>query len=763
MVARDPSHHFHDPAPDLDGPGDIVYTIAEERPPRTARALGDEYSERQWRAAPAKRVRTTLGRNRPRNATSDDEANARLVAALRPGAMDDGERVVRAMEPGTGTVTPRRPRPAPVRYLRPLVVREPFVKRWLFAAVANFFALAFMAILLGFWAPAHTGVEQNAYLVGGRLLAEHGTMRFVPDDPFAFVSTGWVAAQGTVQNSFGQEVQAYFPKYPAGLPAIYALILRAVPNQDVAIDLVHLVSPVCATLAVLGMFYLGRFAGGSFLGALSMLALAGTQVLLLLADNPSSHAPALAFAIWGFVSLLSWWRTGGIIRGLLAGLLLGYAFSIRYTEGLLGLPLGLACLFAFEWRRPFASGWRVLAPVTAWLIPVIGLMAYNHQTMGALLGFNAGGQPRLDLSSFLDGSGAFTVQNLQANWEIMARQLNDTGLYFLLPLGVMGLLAMLARRVGIGLVMLSWVVGTVVIYTAYPWAEPRGIAHLQFFLVAFAPVLFGAAYLLRRVLNAPSDSAPQRVEMQERDGTYRGRDVRVIRDPQRGSAATWRNIFGPVAAGLVVAVAVAIGTHRAVGALPETPGASLREPGLQVNFTQAANAAVLGKLVRQLVPEGSVVFMDAPGSLDTSINHVQYVGDYELYEATMFTSRFARTLGEMRGKAGSGSAANPLPERGYDYLQALYADKADAVLTAEVRRIIDRALDDGREVYLVMKTVDKRRFRQAHLAGDYDAEWLEISYDELPPVYPPDAQAPQRPAPADVNQWQIVRVRAARP
>jgi hypothetical protein len=155
--------------------------------------------------------------------------------------------------------------------------------------------------------------------------------------------------------------------------------------------------------------------------------------------------------------------------------------------------------------------------------------------------------------------------------------------------------------------------------------------------------------------------------------------------------------------------------------------------------------------------------MDAPGALDTSIHHVQYVGNYELYDVTMFTSRFARTLREAGADTGPDGSPTSLRSRRYDYLQALYADKTDADLTAEVRRVIDRALGDGREVYLVMKAVDKRRFRQAHLAGEYDSEWMEISYDELPPVYPREAETAPTPPLADVNQWQIVRVRPARP
>ena len=42
--------------------------------------------------------------------------------------------------------------------------------------------------------------------------------------------------------------------------------------------------------------------------------------------------------------LLRWWQTASILRGMLAGLFLGYAVTIRYTEGLLHSDRGRADL-----------------------------------------------------------------------------------------------------------------------------------------------------------------------------------------------------------------------------------------------------------------------------------------------------------------------------------------------------------------------------------------------------------------------------------
>ena len=73
--------------------------------------------------------------------------------------------------------------------------------------------------------------------------------------------------------------------------------------------------------------------------------------MLALADNPNSHASCVAFVVWGMFLLVRWWQTGSIWRGALAGFLLGYACLIRYSEGLLILPILVATLLAAENAR----------------------------------------------------------------------------------------------------------------------------------------------------------------------------------------------------------------------------------------------------------------------------------------------------------------------------------------------------------------------------------------------------------------------------
>src|SRR5689334_9886557 len=64
--------------------------------------------------------------------------------------------------------------------------------------------LAFVVFTHAYWVPAHGGTDQNAYLVAGRMLAQHGSPQLRSTDPDGFVGRMWVLTPR------GQ----YFPKYP---------------------------------------------------------------------------------------------------------------------------------------------------------------------------------------------------------------------------------------------------------------------------------------------------------------------------------------------------------------------------------------------------------------------------------------------------------------------------------------------------------------------------------------------------------------------
>ncbi len=106
---------------------------------------------------------------------------------------------------------------------------------------------------------------------------------------------------------------------------------------------------------------------------LAAIVLATSHIMLVLADNPNSHAACTAFVVWGFFLLLRWWQTGRLWRGLLGGFLIGYAATIRYSEALLVLPLAVTCL-----TRLFYTRRRTWIELLATAFVALAVVGFGH-------------------------------------------------------------------------------------------------------------------------------------------------------------------------------------------------------------------------------------------------------------------------------------------------------------------------------------------------------------------------------------------------
>src|SRR5262249_24529778 len=127
------------------------------------------------------------------------------------------------------------------------------------------------------------------------------------------------------------------------------------------------IAPACTALAVLGMFFLARPIVGSFYALLAMIVLAMGPTTLQLAILPDSHAPALCAVVWGMYFLLWWWKSGRWLVGASAGLLLGFAVTIRYSEALL-----MFGLYSLDVMRIDAIG-----PKMHTVLKVIGFLPFG--------------------------------------------------------------------------------------------------------------------------------------------------------------------------------------------------------------------------------------------------------------------------------------------------------------------------------------------------------------------------------------------------
>jgi 4-amino-4-deoxy-L-arabinose transferase-like glycosyltransferase len=355
----------------------------------------------------------------------------------------------------------------------PATTPELALRRRAFLALALAVAALFLLATHHYWVPADPNVDENAYLVSGKLLAQTGSPGFVPPDPYSLVGMMWISTpEGRV-----------YPKYPLGQTLLVASAVKAF-----GLRAAYLVNPLLMTLALLGAFLLVREAAGSFAGLLGMLAMAASPALLAETNDPDSHASCVFFTTWGMFLLLRWWRAGRPVHAALAGLLLGLSAITRYTEGLLLLPMALVALFQLgrsDHRRRLAGAAALAA---GWLLPVAGQLAFNLRALHRLNGYAATHE-----------STAFTAGNLARHAGLVLRQFFTLGLPLLFPLAIVGLALLTLHQRRLGIVLWAWTLPNLLLYTSYYWA-PNDIAYTRLFLSIYPPLALGMAWLLTRPL-----------------------------------------------------------------------------------------------------------------------------------------------------------------------------------------------------------------------------------------------------------------------
>jgi hypothetical protein len=509
-------------------------------------------------------------------------------------------------------------------------------------------------------------VDQNGYLVGGKNLAMSGSTGFVPENLYSFVGAMW---------NLGPDGKTYYPKYPLGLPALYALCLKVLGMNGGGWGCwaAYLVSPLGAVMALWGTYVLSRPITGAFGALMSVLVVGTSPILLGLANNPNSHASCLAFVVWGMAMLFGWWTRGGWWRAILAGFLCGYAVTIRYTEGLLLLPMGI--VFLDRWfGRQRGAYWEGLLGAVGWCVPVGVLLWWNMLHFGSPTGYDSTRE-----------SVGFGWSYFLANWDLMLREMNDKGLVLVFPLGVAGMGMMMFRgrdwrsswREGgkVGVVLAAWAVPCLLTYTAYYWApETSNLGYSRFFLTILPALAVAGVWVVT-----------QGVEL------VRARRVK------EGEARPAR-YGGPLVAGVVVALAVA--TSSALCADMMIPDARM-----------SLATADAGEIVRKQVPRGSVVFGEP-----RLLHHLQFVADYSLYSPEIFS----RAAIERFGREADVEDPNPIQVQRASALHAALKNKTDAQMVAEQNRVMDEALASGKRVFFAGQRTQveqqaRKRFAPAKL------------------------------------------------
>jgi hypothetical protein len=624
-----------------------------------------------------------------------------------------------------------------------LLEPEPLWKRYGYGIIALALSLAFFYAVMSYWVPAHAGTDQNGYLVGGKMFAQTLTMRQSPVhpgtrdqfDPHQFVGRMWVGAD------LGTPNERYYPKYPLGLPALYAVMIwiGSLFGPAWGVWLSYGLSPVAMSLAVLGTYLLARRFAGSFGGLLAAIVFGTSPVSLQLAINPNSHAAAVCCVVWGMYFLIGWWQFRGMTRAIAAGFLLGYAATIRYSEATLILPAALVALFALRWRD-WKTLTQAIALLAAWAVPIGLLVLYNHFAIGDLTGYD----PTNESSGFGWGYAA-------DNWETMLRNLNTGGLAQMFPVALAGLVWMFWWNWRAASVLAAWIIPCLLTYTFYYWAPDNAvnvfsIGYLRFFTTILPGLALCFFWLVSRLSAWASthhgrEGSPAlsigvtlivgllatgivavsltHAWLGEHDPADAGLHRNWLVDhlkPAETTSDTDTDTprlakiefdaygFGAIAAGAAVAlIALCLMQGRAV--VPAV-GAGLFTllvvamqvtdtlPGLEADQTARIQLALKADAIRALIPDGSAVFCQDQAVL----NDVQFLGDYALYDGQSFRADWVRNLP---------NAEPPDQPQGLDpgRRDALYKrlkDLTQTQLDEQARGIMHDSLMANRRVFFVI-------------------------------------------------------------
>lgn len=328
-------------------------------------------------------------------------------------------------------------------------------------------------------------VDANAYHLGGRLLAEHGRLHRTPAEPLQFLGMQWVCTPGA----------RCYPKYPPFYPAALAGV-TVLLGQEAAL----LLNPVCALLTVIGLFVLARRWLPRPHAVLVAALVAVNPVFVHCALRQMAHPLSVCLVVWGYAALVhASARSARLALPLRlgAGLLLGAACGVRYTNALLALP-PLVLLLC----EPHAGrGARRLLPA----VPFVAGLALLCSVVGAYH-WSAFGGPLTTGYALSAEQSAFSWTFLRANADDYLVGLVDTGIGPALALSCLALVLVGRRDRRELAFFVVWIVPTTLLHVAYwfapdqsPFLHSVRVGYLRFLLPVVPGLVLLAVMGLRDV------------------------------------------------------------------------------------------------------------------------------------------------------------------------------------------------------------------------------------------------------------------------
>jgi hypothetical protein len=601
---------------------------------------------------------------------------------------------------------------APRFHLLPITVpREHWAGRWLGVLMALAITALYAVAIFSYWAPAAQGSNENGYLQTTMNLARDFSPGFKPESDFEFVGRMYI---------FNPQTGYNYAKYPLGVPVLGATLMWIFGTDQTSIGptLAWAVSPICGSLGVLGMFFLARRLCGTYAGLIAMLLLGCSQVMFTFSVRAMSHAPSICFLTWGLFFLVAFLQNGRVLVGLLAGLFVGFAFTIRYTDGLVGLSLGLAVLMMWRWNwmsvglivlsaivgaglgwlaflfgngdvRLFLSGgalaaiwltmilyrpwsaWVLTIVLFGWAIPVGLQITFNLHTFGTLTGYDSTNE-----------STGFALSYFRYNWERVIRLLNDQAMFFVVPMSIVGGAWMLFRQTRMGIILLAATLPTLGIYSTYYFAQETGVQFSRFLSSALPGLVVLAVWMMHQLI---------------------------------ASSKRWQATGMRIGVGAVTAIACAVPITRSIGMVG--PSANLGAiANVSTGVRENWNLAQLGTIVARVAPPGSMVI----GFGDDRFGHyLQTVGDWQFFTIGWFDQRESRS--RFWRMSEDEEDPDPFDPARIKHMRSVLEGKSQRDLDAELRKLVDKALDQGRSVVAIqpaerLMQLPRRGFKYTRLA-----------------------------------------------
>ncbi|HIB85872.1 TPA: hypothetical protein EYO57_01460 [Candidatus Poribacteria bacterium] len=356
--------------------------------------------------------------------------------------------------------------------------------------------LAYALIQIQHFTPAHPEYDCDGYLFLAKRIARFQPLAADDPDPFRHQLHFWVETPNG----------GIMPKYSPGYP-----FLMAVAYWFGGDEAMCLVSPIAGTLTLIGAFLLFQLWMQPFMAALAVWVLAINPMWLAYPGYLLTHGVNTCAITWGMYFLWKWVSSGVNKFGILAGLILGFSATVRPTSVLMAVVIGIAVIKRFRdnYRNQGINQGLTRNPV----VRSIGILVLSYLAFAlVIISFNWThfGHPIRTGYGLSQEQAAFKLEILWKNFGRVLAGLNETCLYLIFPIGLVGLFTM--GTISERLMRVGWFLPTFLIYSAYYW-QASGMPFLRFLICTF-PVLIGSGFMvLTRTLNlnSPDERLRQRI------------------------------------------------------------------------------------------------------------------------------------------------------------------------------------------------------------------------------------------------------------